>query len=103
MKRMTDIVHVTAVEVVGDHRLRLAFEDGAEGEVDLSGWQWRGVFEVFSPVGKLPFQHVAGKPFSLPLGEIGILHGEGRQRLLVGYILREGLIKSYKLLHQHTD
>ena len=41
---MAELVHVTAVEVVGDHRLRLAFEDGAEGEVDLSGWRWRGVF-----------------------------------------------------------
>jgi hypothetical protein len=32
---MTKLVHVTAVEVVGDHRLRLAFEDGTEGEIDL--------------------------------------------------------------------
>lgn len=39
------IVHVTSVEVVGDHRLRLAFEDGSEGEVDLSDWRFRGVFE----------------------------------------------------------
>jgi hypothetical protein len=45
MLAMTDLVHVTGVEVVGDHRLRLTFEDGGEGEVDLSGWQWRGVFE----------------------------------------------------------
>jgi hypothetical protein len=45
MIAMAEIVHVTSVEVVGDHRLRLAFEDGAEGEVDLSAWQWRGVFE----------------------------------------------------------
>ena len=42
---VTDLVHVTAVEVVGDHRLRLAFEDGAEGEVDLVDWTWQGVFE----------------------------------------------------------
>lgn len=45
MTAMGDLVHVTAVEVIGDHRLRLAFEDGVEGEVDLSGWRWRGVFE----------------------------------------------------------
>jgi len=45
MTGMTDLIHVTAVEVVGDHRLLLAFEDGAKGEVDLAGWQWRGVFE----------------------------------------------------------
>jgi hypothetical protein len=42
---MPELVHVTAVEVVGDHRLRLTFEDGANGEVDLSRWEWRGVFE----------------------------------------------------------
>jgi hypothetical protein len=42
---MAELVHVTAVEVVGDHCLRLSFEDGAEGDVDLSGWRWQGVFE----------------------------------------------------------
>lgn len=45
MIAMAEIVHVTSVQAVGDHRLHLAFEDGAQGEVDLSGWQWRGVFE----------------------------------------------------------
>lgn len=42
---MQDLVHVTSVEVVGDHRLRLRFEDGAAGEVDASVWDWNGVFE----------------------------------------------------------
>jgi len=42
---MADLVHVTAVEFLGDHRLHLSFEDGTEGEVDLSSWSWRGVFE----------------------------------------------------------
>lgn len=41
---MTEIVHVTEVEPLPDHRLRLSFEDGAEGEVDLSRRRWRGVF-----------------------------------------------------------
>jgi hypothetical protein len=36
---------VTRVEVVGDHRLRLTFDDGTCGELDASGWKWRGVFE----------------------------------------------------------
>ena len=36
---------MTAVEVIGDHRIRLRFEDGAEGDVDLSSWRWRGIFE----------------------------------------------------------
>ena len=42
---MAELVHVTAVEVVGDHCLRLRFEDGTEGDVDLSTWRWSGVFE----------------------------------------------------------
>ena len=41
-----DLVHVTAVEIVGEHRLRLSFEDGAEGEIDLSTWTRAGVFEA---------------------------------------------------------
>jgi hypothetical protein len=45
---MPELVHVTAVGVIGDHRLRLSFEDGVEGEVDLSVWEWRGVFEPLS-------------------------------------------------------
>jgi hypothetical protein len=33
------LVDITAVEVVGDHRLRLTFEDGTVGDVDFSGRQ----------------------------------------------------------------
>jgi hypothetical protein len=36
------------LEVVGEHRLRVAFDDGVSGEVDASGWDWRGVFEPLS-------------------------------------------------------
>ena len=42
---MSEIVHPTEVRVVGDHRLWMRFEDGAEGEVDFSDRVWRGVFE----------------------------------------------------------
>jgi hypothetical protein len=45
MVTMPELVHVTGVEVVRDHRLRLVFEDGTEGEVDFSGCKWHGVFE----------------------------------------------------------
>lgn len=44
MSDMAEILHVTRVDVIGDHRLRVGFEDGAEGEVDFSGRDWRGVF-----------------------------------------------------------
>jgi hypothetical protein len=42
---MIEIVHPTEVKVVGDHRLWLRFEGGAEGELDFSDRVWRGVFE----------------------------------------------------------
>ena len=42
---MSDLVHVTSVEVVGAHRVHLTFEDGAEGDLDFTGWNWRGVFD----------------------------------------------------------
>ncbi len=48
---MGAIVHVTGAEVVGDHRLRLRFEDGIEGEVDLSGWLEHGVFAPLADPG----------------------------------------------------
>ena len=36
---------IVEVDVVGEHRLRLAFEDGLSGEPDASNWDWSGVFE----------------------------------------------------------
>ena len=36
---------IVDVEVVGEHRLRLAFEDGVSGELDASNWDWSGVFK----------------------------------------------------------
>jgi uncharacterized protein DUF2442 len=42
---MEQLVHVTAVEVVGEYRLRLTFEDGTVGDVDFGSREWKGVFE----------------------------------------------------------
>ena len=42
---MAGLVHVTSVDEPGPHQLRLTFEDGTEGEVDLSDRAWRGVLE----------------------------------------------------------
>ena len=41
---MDELVDVT-VDVVGDFRLRLTFDDGTVGEVDFADRVWRGVFE----------------------------------------------------------
>lgn len=42
---MEELLNVTAVEVTGDHRLRLGFEDGTVGDVDFTDRAWTGVFE----------------------------------------------------------
>ena len=42
---MRSVVRVTAVEPLEGFRLRLAFEDGTVGEVDLAGELWGPVFE----------------------------------------------------------
>jgi Protein of unknown function (DUF2442) len=36
---------VIAVEVSGEYRLRMTFDDGTVGEVDFAGREWWGVFE----------------------------------------------------------
>ncbi|MGI8412077.1 MAG: DUF2442 domain-containing protein [Solirubrobacteraceae bacterium] len=41
---MEQVLDITAVEMVGEYRLRLMFEDATIGEVDFSDRQWRGVF-----------------------------------------------------------
>ncbi len=45
MAVVSELIHVTDLAVIRDHRVRLTFEDGAQGEVDFSHWSWRGVFE----------------------------------------------------------
>jgi Protein of unknown function (DUF2442) len=54
---MTDsLVHITAVEILGDNELRLSFEDGTVGDVKFDRDEWRGVLaplrdpEVFARV-----------------------------------------------------
>jgi hypothetical protein len=41
-----EIVHVTDLQWLGGHRLHLRFDDGASGELDFSGEDWRGVFAL---------------------------------------------------------
>lgn len=39
------LVDITKVEVIGDHELRLTFEDGVIGDVAFDDTEWQGVFE----------------------------------------------------------
>jgi hypothetical protein len=45
MAEILPLVHVTEVEVIGDHELRLTFEDGTVGDVAFGDDEWTGVFE----------------------------------------------------------
>ena len=45
---MSYLPAVIGAAVIGDHRLRLLFDDGTVGDVDLSKMEWKG---VFGPLG----------------------------------------------------
>jgi hypothetical protein len=45
MDEMFPLVHVTEVQVLADHELRLSFEDGTVGDIAFGNEEWRGVFE----------------------------------------------------------
>jgi hypothetical protein len=45
MPEIPALVHVTGAEVIGDHSLRLTFEDGTVGDVSFDESYWTGVFE----------------------------------------------------------
>jgi Protein of unknown function (DUF2442) len=42
---------ITEAEVIGDHALRLTFDDGIIGEVSFEDRDWRGVFEPLADPG----------------------------------------------------
>jgi hypothetical protein len=42
------LIDITGVEVVEDHRLRLTFADGTVGEVDFTRREWGGVLAPLS-------------------------------------------------------
>jgi len=44
MTVMYKLIPVTAVEVIGPHKIRLTFKDGLVGDVDFTGRNWRRVF-----------------------------------------------------------
>jgi hypothetical protein len=48
---MEKLIHVTGVLYLGGYRLRLEFEDGSRGEVDLSGEAWNGIFAPLADQG----------------------------------------------------
>jgi hypothetical protein len=49
------------------------------------------VCQLLAPVGEVAFEHVARQPVSLPHREVGILHGQFRQRRIL--TAREGCVE----------
>jgi hypothetical protein len=45
MGSVAQLHDVIGVEISGEYRLRLTFDDGTRGEVDFTRREWRGVFE----------------------------------------------------------
>jgi hypothetical protein len=43
MTEVPPLVHIVGVTVIGDHELRLLFEDGTVGDVAFGDDEWRGV------------------------------------------------------------
>lgn len=52
IEAVEELRDITAVEVVGDFRLRLTFDDGTVGDVEFADRAWRGVLE---PLGDPAF------------------------------------------------
>jgi hypothetical protein len=44
MPEVPPLWDVTGVAVIGDHKLRLLFEDGTVGDVSFEGREWTGIF-----------------------------------------------------------
>jgi hypothetical protein len=45
MPVMKKLIAPIAVEVIGEHKLRVTFKDGLVGDIDFTGRHWRGVSE----------------------------------------------------------
>ncbi|HEV3319183.1 MAG TPA: DUF2442 domain-containing protein [Solirubrobacteraceae bacterium] len=60
MVDLPPLVHVTHVTVIGDHELRLTFEDGTVGDVAFEDGHWTGVFEPLRDPQRFAQVHVEG-------------------------------------------
>jgi hypothetical protein len=60
------LVHVTGVEVIGEHDLRLTFEDGTIGDVSFGDGEWTGVFEPLRDPARFARVQVEGGTIAWP-------------------------------------
>jgi hypothetical protein len=84
MANIPPLVHVTGAEVIGDHSVRLTFEDGTIGDVSFDESYWTGVFEPLRDPRR--FARVAVEGGTIVWPEDGLdmapepLYAEARER-----------------------
>ncbi len=87
IERIADIpplVHITRAEVIGDHSVRLTFEDGTIGDVTFDESYWTGVFEPLRDPRR--FARVSVEGGTITWAEDGLdmapepLYAEARER-----------------------
>ena len=78
------LVHVTGAEVIGDHALRLTFEDGTVGDVSFDESYWTGVFKPLRDPQRFAKVSVEGGTIVWPEDGLDMapepLYAEARQR-----------------------
>lgn len=85
MAGVPPLVHIVGVTVIGDHALRLLFEDGTVGDVEFDDEEWRGVFaplrdpELFAQVRVDPQAGTIVWPGELDMAP-ETLYAEARKR-----------------------
>ncbi|MGO9789864.1 MAG: DUF2442 domain-containing protein [Solirubrobacteraceae bacterium] len=57
------LAHIVGVAVIGDHKLRLLFEDGTVGDVSFADDSWNGVFAPLRDPAR--FAKVTAEPGTL--------------------------------------
>jgi len=60
MVAIPPLVHITGVKVIGEHDLRLTFEDGTIGDVSFGDDEWTGVFEPLRDAARFAKVQVEG-------------------------------------------
>ncbi len=84
MADIPTLVHVTQAKVIGDHSLRLTFEDGTVGEVNFDESYWTGVFEPLRDPQRFAKVSVEGGTIAWPEDGLDMapepLYAEARER-----------------------
>jgi hypothetical protein len=84
MADIPPLVHITRAEVIGDHSVRLTFEDGTIGDVSFDESHWTGVFEPLRDPRRFARVSVEGGTIVWPEDGLDMapepLYAEARER-----------------------